>query len=56
MTYRVSWKHGLKYGAIGIFYHDSVVVEAENEELALLKAYDTHEWLMFTHVEKITDP
>lgn len=56
MMYRVSWKHGRKRGAIGVFYPDSVVVEAENKEAALLKAYDTHEWLMFTQVEKITDP
>ena len=56
MMYRVSWEHGRKRGAIGVFYPDSVVVEAENKELALLKAYDTHEHLMFTQVEKIIDP
>lgn len=56
MRYSVSWKRGRKVGAIGVFYPDSVVVEAENKDAALLKAYDTHDHLMFVEVEEITDP
>ena len=49
-TYEVSWKRGRKVGAIGIFYPGSVTVAAETPEAALLKAYETHEHLMFVTV------
>ena len=54
-TYRVSWRQGRRAGAIGIFYPDSVVVQAENEEAAHLKAYDTHEHLMFVTVTELDE-
>jgi len=52
-TYRVSWQKGRRAGAQGIFYPDSVVVQAENEKAAHLKAYDTHEHLMFVTVTEL---
>ena len=52
-TYRVSWKQGRRAGAEGIFYPDSVVVQAENEKAAHLKAYDTHEHLLFVTVTEL---
>ena len=52
-TYKVSWQKGRRAGAQGIFYPDSVEVQAENEKTAHLKAYDTHEHLMFVNVTEI---
>ena len=54
-TYRVSWRKGRRTGAIGILYPDSVVVQAENEKAAHLKAYDTHEHLMFVTVTEMDE-
>ena len=54
-TYRVSWRRGRRAGAQGIFYPDSVVVQAENEKAAHLKAYDTHELLMFVTVTEMDE-
>ena len=54
-TYRVSWRQGRRAGAIGIFYPDSVVVQAENEKAAHLKAYDTHEHLMHVTVTEMDE-
>jgi len=54
-TYRVSWRQGRRVGAQGIFYPDSVVVQAENEKAAHLKAYDTHEHLMFVTVTEMDE-
>ena len=51
--YKVEWKQGRKIGAIGICYPDSVVVYAEDEEAAHLKAYDTHEHLTNVNVIEI---
>ena len=50
-TYKVSWRKGRLSGAQGKHYPDSVVVQAENEKAAHLKAYDTHEHLMFVNVK-----
>ena len=36
-------------------YPDSVVVQAENEKAAHLKAYDTHEHLMFVNVTEMDE-
>ena len=54
-TYRVSWQKGRRAGAIGIFYPGSVVVQAENERAAHLKAYDTHEHLMHATVTEMDE-
>ncbi len=54
-TYRVSWQKGRRAGAQGIFYPDSVVVQAENEKAAHLKAYDTHEHLMFVDITEMDE-
>jgi hypothetical protein len=54
-NYRVSWRQGRRAGAQGIFYTDSVVVQAENEKAAHLKAYDTHEHLMFVTVTEMDE-
>jgi len=54
-TFRVSWKQGRYAGAQGILYPDSVVVQAENEKAAHLKAYDTHEHLMFVTVTEMKE-
>lgn len=54
-TFRVSWQKGRRTGAIGIFYPDSVVVKADNEKAAYLKAYDTHEHLMFVTVTEVKE-
>lgn len=51
-NYNVSWKHGRKVGAIGIFYPDSVDVVAKTPEEALLKAYETHEHLTMVTVQE----
>jgi hypothetical protein len=51
--YKVSWRKGRKRGAIGISYPDSITVEAKNPEEAHLKAYNTHEHLMFVRVTEI---
>jgi hypothetical protein len=48
--YKVTWKSGRTAGAIGIFYPDSVVVEAENPDAAILEAYKTHEHLLGINV------
>ena len=52
-TYKVSWEKGRKAGALGGFYPDSVIVEAETPEAARLKAYETHEHLMFVTIEEV---
>mgnify|MGYP003115581635 FL=1 len=54
-TYRVSWKKGRRVGAIGIFYPDSVIVEANSPEEAHMKAYDTHDHLMLVDVEEVDE-
>tara|TARA_R110002124_G_C8720748_1_gene495702 strand:- start:133 stop:312 length:180 start_codon:yes stop_codon:yes gene_type:complete len=54
-TYKVSWQKGRHAGAQGIFYPDSVVVQAENEKAAHLKAYDTHEHLMHVNVTEMNE-
>ena len=54
-TYKVSWQKGRRAGAQGIFYPDSVVVQAENERAAHLKAYDTHEHLMNVNVTELDE-
>jgi len=54
-TYKVSWRKGRHAGAQGIFYPDSVVVQAENEKAAHLKAYDTHEHLMHVNVTEMNE-
>ncbi len=54
-TYKVSWQKGRRAGAIGIFYPGSVVVQAENERAAHLKAYDTHEHLMNVTVTEMDE-
>ena len=54
-TYKVSWQKGRLIGAQGIFYPDSVVVQAENEKAAHLKAYDTHEHLMHVTVTEMDE-
>ena len=54
-TYRVSWRQGRRAGAQGIFYPDGVVVQAENEKAAHLKAYDTHEHLMHVTVTEMDE-
>jgi hypothetical protein len=54
--YRVSWRKGRRIGAQGIFYPDSVVVQAASEEEAIRKAYETHEHLFFAEAEKINQP
>ena len=54
-TYRVSWQKGRRAGAQGKHYPDSVVVQAENEKAAHLKAYDTHEHLMHVNVTEMNE-
>ena len=54
-TYRVSWQKGRRAGAQGRFYPASVVVQAENERAAHLKAYDTHEHLMHVTVTEMDE-
>ena len=54
-TYKVSWRKGRLSGAQGVFYPDSVVVQAGNERAAHLKAYDTHEHLMFVNVTEMDE-
>ena len=54
-TYKVSWRKGRLSGAQGKHYPDSVVVQAENEKAAHLKAYDTHEHLMFVNVTEMDE-
>ena len=51
--WRVSWKKGRTAGALGVFYPDSVIVEAETPEAARLKAYEKHEHLMFVTIEEV---
>ena len=52
--WRVSWKKGRTAGALGVFYPDSVIVEAETPEAARLQAYETHEHLMFVTIEEVS--
>jgi len=52
-TYRVSWKQGREAGAIGIMYPGQVIVRATSPEAAKLKAYETHEHLLFVKVEEV---
>ena len=54
-TYKVSWKKGRRIGAIGILYPDSVLVHADNEFEAHLKAYETHEHLMFVNITELDE-
>ena len=54
-TYRVSWQKGRPIGAIGIHYPDSVIVKATSPYDAHMKAYDTHEHLMYVDVTEIMD-
>jgi len=54
-TYNVSWKSGRKVGATGIFYPGGVTVAAETPEEAILKAYETHDHLMFVTVLAAAD-
>ena len=54
-TYRVSWKKGRPIGAIGIDYPGSVIVKATSPYDAHMKAYETHEHLMFVHITEIMD-
>ena len=54
-TYRVSWEKGRPAGAQGIFYPGSVVVQAENKTDAHLKAYETHEHLMFVDIIEVDE-
>ena len=54
-TYKVSWRKGRRAGAEGILYPDSVVVEANSPEEAHLKAYDTHDHLMFVTVTEMDE-
>ena len=54
-TYRVSWRKGRRIGAIGIDYPDSVIVEATCPYEAHIKAYDTHEHLMFVDVTEMEE-
>ena len=51
--WRVRWKKGRTAGALGVFYPDSVILEAETPEAARLKAYETHEHLMFVTIEEV---
>ena len=53
-TYKVSWKKGRRAGALGVFYPDSVIVEAENRCEAWLKAYETHEHMQEVSIEEVT--
>lgn len=46
---------GRKVGAIGIFYDFIVTVQAENEEQARLKVYETHEHLSKWSAREIPD-
>jgi len=54
-TYRVSWRKGRRIGAIGIDYPDSVIVQANSPYDAHMKAYDTHEHLMFVDVTEMDE-
>ena len=54
-TYKVSWQKGRRAGAQGRHYPDSVIVQAENEKAAHLKAYDTHEHLMHVNVTEMDE-
>tara|TARA_R100000951_G_scaffold87134_1_gene74878 strand:- start:2981 stop:3229 length:249 start_codon:yes stop_codon:yes gene_type:complete len=54
-TYKVSWQKGRLSGAQGIYYPDSVIVQAHNPAAARLKAYDTHEHLMFVTVTEMDE-
>ena len=54
-TYKVSWQKGRRAGAQGRHYPDSVIVQAENEKAAHLKAYDTHEHLMNVNVTEMDE-
>jgi len=54
-TYRVSWEKGRLAEAQGILYPGSVVVQAENKTDAHLKAYETHEHLMFVDITEVDE-
>ena len=54
-TYRVSWRKGRRVGAIGIDYPGSVIVQANSPWDAHMKAYDTHEHLMFVDVTEVDE-
>lgn len=54
-NYKVSWKKGRRIGAIGILYPDSIIVHADNELEARLKAYETHENLMFVSITELNE-
>ena len=52
-TYKVSWKKGRRAGALGAFYPDFVIVQAETPEDAKLSAYKNHEHLQDVTVEEL---
>ena len=54
-TYRVSWRKGRRIGAIGMDYPDSVIVQANSPYDAHMKAYDTHEHLIFVTVTEMDE-
>ena len=54
-TYKVSWRKGRRIGAIGIDYPDSVIEQANTPWDAHMKAYDTHEHLMFVDVTEMDE-
>jgi hypothetical protein len=53
--YRIEFV-GRQVGAIGVTYRQVVEVEAENEEAAGLKLYDTHEHIHGAHIRRIEEP
>lgn len=53
--YKVSWKKGRRIGAEGILYPGNLIVYADNELEAHLKAYETHEHLMFVSITELVE-
>lgn len=47
------WFRGREVGAISIFSNFCIIVEAEDEEKARLKVYDTHEHLSCVRIEEV---
>lgn len=48
---------GREVGAIGVFSHFELIIEAPDEDAARLKIYDTHEHLHFgVAIEEIKQP
>tara|TARA_A100000172_G_scaffold81126_1_gene73161 strand:- start:5353 stop:5535 length:183 start_codon:yes stop_codon:yes gene_type:complete len=54
-TYKVSWQKGRRIGAIGRSYSHSVIVKANSPYDAHMKAYHTHEHLMFVDVKEVDE-